>query len=206
MGLLDRMKDMSVGDNIGGIGIEYPDENAVPEKTEPDPKELNDQQLWDKVQELALDNKTELKKFLQVIIKADKTGEIQSIINSLTTVPEPAPEKEKPEEKPVPKATSIELDDIVVLDYIERHPKFLDKLDKVKGNLKVPTVRVFFRQDDEAKEHMLLYKDIKPKVLTKFDGDVEKACSPEGWYISEYRIADSGGNPTDAVYDGPHGG
>ncbi len=231
LNLFDKAADRVEGERIGDVDIEFQQKEADTDTStdkEFEKKEImrlvrdyqkkdssiskdlvglvEYEQVWERAQELALDNKPGLKNFIETIVKADKSGEIQAIINSLTTVPEPQPEKpaeEAPKKIEQPKA---ELNDVMVYDYIERHPEFLDRLEKAKKNLKVPTVQVFFRQDDVSREHLLRYKDIKSNVILHFDGDLEKACSPTGWYTTEYRIADSDGNPTAAVYDKPSKG
>ena len=225
----NRAAAVAAGDNIGGIPITYPDD-AKDDKPKADkPKEPtkadvikiikdymakdvsissdlaklaleDDDRVMSRAKEITLEHRAKLKGFLTDLRMADTSGEVQEIINDLTTIPAAA--KEEPDAPaPVKKDPEpIKLNDMLVYEYIERHPELMKKLERAKANMRVPTVPIYFRKDDIDKEEPLPEEAIKAKVFLRFDGDFDAACGPEGFYTREYRIADSEGNPTEAIY------
>ena len=155
----------------------------------------DDDRVWGKAQELALDHKVAFRNYLVEVRKADTTGEIQEIINDLTTAP-----AKSDQSVPAKVADPIELNDILVYEYIEHHPDLMKRLEKAKPNMKVPTIPVYFRKDDTERKDPLKEDEIKAKVFLNFNGDFDAACSPTGWYTREIRIKDSAGNPTEVIY------
>ena len=113
-------------------------------------------------------------------------------------------EEEKPAPAPVPTPTPTPaIDKVVIYKYIKEHPDILKWINDSTKNLQPEKVAVYYNRQDPDKKKMLLWKDIEADVVKYFNGDKEKACSSTGWYVMEYRIADSEGNPTEAVYEDP---
>lgn len=212
---VNKAVDGIMGDNIGGIGLTFPEEDAnemepkkeevlnlVKEYRKQDDsitKELatlaDEGSILERAKEILLGNTKKLKDFLVDLIKADKSGDMQGVINDLTTAPEPVPEKEKAEEKPAPTTpTSTKIDRVMLYEHFVENP---EDLEWVKESTFQPKpVSIFFNRQDLEKERMLTEEDIKPIVATVFHGNIKEACGPNGWYIEEVRVADKSGKPT----------
>lgn len=157
--------------------------------------------ILSKAQEILLGNIGKLANFLKELINTDKSGEIQKVINSMTTAPaEPAKEEEKPASTPTPAPA---IDKVVIYKYIKEHPDILKWINDSTKNLQPEKVAVYYNRQDPDKKKMLRWENIEEDVVNYFNGDKEKACSSTGWYVMEYRIADSDGNPTEAIFEDP---
>lgn len=222
-GFVNKTVDKIVGDGIGGFEFKYPENEAEKETEEPKKEEIlnlvkeyqkqdnsitkelaalaDEESILERAKEILLGNAKKLKDFLVDLIKADnKSGDIQGVVNDLTTSPEPVPEKEKAEEKPAAQQATAptKIDRVLLYEHFVENP---EDLEWVKESVFQPKpVSVFFNRQDLDKEKMLLEEDIKSVVATVFHGDIKKACGPEGWYVEEVRVADKNGKPTSKTF------
>ncbi|MBR3365917.1 hypothetical protein IKG48_02240 [Candidatus Saccharibacteria bacterium] len=165
-----------------------------------------------RAQELVLDGKIDLKVFLSDIIKADKAGTAQQIIDGLATKPEPKPEpkpESKPEPKPEPEPQAKALPTAFnpkrfeqeLIFSLREHPDIKEHILDPKTDLAPRAVDVFYdERNDQLHDNPLLFADIQGIIYERFAGKIEEACGPKGWYVKETRVADRYGNPTNEIF------
>ncbi len=167
-----------------------------------------------RAQELVLDGKIDLKVFLSDIIKADKAGTAQQIIDGLATKlepktepkPEPKPEPEpkaepKPQAKALPTAFNPKRFEQELIFSLREHPDIKEHILDPKTDLAPRAVDVFYdERNDQLHDNPLLFADIQRVVYERFAGKIEDATGPKGWYVKETRVADRYGQPTNKIF------
>ena len=174
-----------------------------------------------RAQELVLDGKIDLKVFLSDIIKADKAGTAQQIIDGLATKPEPKPEP-RPEPKPEPKPEPAPVDNppmVVPQPYdvdqraaeiiyeMREHPGLAKILLDPKTDTKPRKGYVYMLRFDPSdlgpipkKKKPLTKEQADEIICNRYGGDPDVACGPNGCLDREERVLDRKGRVTEEIF------